>query len=110
MVTDWGARFREKALQEALSLPWVVGGGRNRVSDVVAGTTLLLRTLYEGEYHEAMRAAPRPFCNGLEPAGPATESSSGGLGGSGLEPGHFDIATVDMCKSLQHSGGHAQSC
>jgi hypothetical protein len=61
MVTDWGGRFREKAREEALSLAWVVGGGRNRVSDVVAGTTRLLPTLYEGAYHEAMGAAPRPL-------------------------------------------------
>jgi hypothetical protein len=48
---------REKAQEEALSLASAVAGGRTRVSDMVAGTTPPLRTLYEGAYHEAMRAA-----------------------------------------------------
>lgn len=47
---------REKAYDEALSLASAVTGGRTRVSDMVAGTTPPLRTLYEGAYGEAMRA------------------------------------------------------
>ena len=50
-------QVREKAQEEALSLASAVGGGRTRVSDMVAGTTPPLRTLYEGAYHDAMRAA-----------------------------------------------------
>jgi hypothetical protein len=48
---------RLKAHEEALSLASAVRGGRTRVSDMVAGTTPPLRTLYEGAYGEAMRAA-----------------------------------------------------
>ncbi len=48
---------REKAHEEALSLASAVRGGRTRVSDMVAGTTPPLRTLYEGSYHDAMSAA-----------------------------------------------------
>jgi hypothetical protein len=48
---------REKAHEEALSLASAVRGGRTRVSDMVAGTTPPLRTLYEGAYHDAMRLA-----------------------------------------------------
>lgn len=48
---------REKAHEEALSLASAVRGGRTRVSDMVAGTTPPLRTLYEGAYHDAMRDA-----------------------------------------------------
>jgi hypothetical protein len=48
---------REKAHEEALSLASAVRGGRTRVSDMVAGTTPPLRTLYEGAYGDAMRAA-----------------------------------------------------
>lgn len=48
---------RDKAHEEALSLASAVRGGRTRVSDMVAGTTPPLRTLYEGAYHDAMRLA-----------------------------------------------------
>lgn len=48
---------REKAHEEALSLASAVRGGRTRVSDMVAGTTPPLRTLYEGAYHDAMHTA-----------------------------------------------------
>ena len=48
---------REKAHEEALSLASAVRGGRTRVSDMVAHTTPPLRTLYEGAYGDAMRAA-----------------------------------------------------
>ncbi len=48
---------REKAHEEALSLASAVRGGRTRVADMVAGTTPPLRTLYEGAYGDAMRAA-----------------------------------------------------
>ncbi|MDA8312466.1 MAG: hypothetical protein M0Z46_18025 [Actinomycetota bacterium] len=48
---------REKAQEEALSLASAVAGGRTRVSDMVAGTTPPLRTLYEGAYGDAMRTA-----------------------------------------------------
>ena len=50
-------RVREKAHDEALSLASAVSGGRTRVADMVAGTTPPLRTLYEGAYGDAMRAA-----------------------------------------------------
>src|SRR6266487_3723049 len=50
-------RVREKAHDEALSLASAVSGGRTRVADMVAGTTPPLRTLYEGAYGAAMRAA-----------------------------------------------------
>ena len=48
---------REKAHEEALSLASAVRGGRTRVSDMVAGTTPPLRTLYEGAYQNAMNRA-----------------------------------------------------
>jgi hypothetical protein len=48
---------RDKAHEEALSLASAVHGGRTRVSDMVAGTTPPLRTLYEGAYGDAMRDA-----------------------------------------------------
>lgn len=48
---------RTKAHEEALSLASAVRGGRTRVSDMVAGTTPPLRTLYEGAYGVGMRAA-----------------------------------------------------
>lgn len=48
---------RTKAHEEALSLASAVRGGRTRVSDMVAGTTPPLRTLYEGAYGDAIRAA-----------------------------------------------------
>jgi hypothetical protein len=48
---------REKAHEEALSLASAIRGGRTRVSDMVAGTTPPLRTLYEGAYGDAIRAA-----------------------------------------------------
>jgi len=48
---------RVKAYEEALSLASAVRGGRTRVSDMVAGTTPPLRTLYEGAYNEAIRTA-----------------------------------------------------
>lgn len=48
--------IRESAQDEALSLANAVTGGRTRVSDMVAGTTPPLRTLYEGAYGEAMNA------------------------------------------------------
>jgi len=48
---------RIKASEEALSLASAISGGRTRISDMVAGTTPPLRTLYEGAYGEAMRAA-----------------------------------------------------
>ena len=48
---------REKAHEEALSLASAARGGRTRVTDLVAGTTPPLRTLYEGAYHEAIRSA-----------------------------------------------------
>ncbi|WP_159847582.1 hypothetical protein [Nocardia sp. CY41] len=48
---------RDRAYEEALSLASAVRGGRTRVSDMVAGTTPPLRTLYEGAYHDAMRRA-----------------------------------------------------
>jgi hypothetical protein len=48
---------RTKAYEEALSLASAVRGGRTRVSDMVAGTTPPLRTLYEGAYGDAMRIA-----------------------------------------------------
>lgn len=48
---------RTKAHEEALSLASAVRGGRTRVSDMVAGTTPPLRTLYEGAYGDAMRSA-----------------------------------------------------
>src|SRR5205085_2043372 len=51
------ARVREKAHDDALSLASAVSGGRTRVADMVAGTTPPLRTLYEGAYGAAMRAA-----------------------------------------------------
>ena len=49
--------IRDKVHEEALSLASAVHGGRTRVSDMVAGTTPPLRTLYEGAYGDAMRAA-----------------------------------------------------
>jgi len=45
---------REKAYEEALSLATAMRGGRTRVSDMVAGTTPPLRTLYEGAYNVAI--------------------------------------------------------
>jgi hypothetical protein len=45
---------REIVHNEALSLASAVTGGRTRVSDMVAGTTPPLRTLYEGAYGRAM--------------------------------------------------------
>ncbi|PZF83939.1 hypothetical protein C1I92_10805 [Jiangella anatolica] len=51
------AAVRDAAHEEALSLASAVHGGRTRVSDMVAGTTPPLRTLYEGAYGDAMRAA-----------------------------------------------------
>jgi len=48
---------RDKAHEEALSLASAVHGGRTRVSDMIAGTTPPLRTLYEGAYGDAMRDA-----------------------------------------------------
>jgi hypothetical protein len=47
---------REKAHDEALNLAYAVTGGRTRVSDMVAGTTPPLRTLYEGAYGASMAA------------------------------------------------------
>jgi hypothetical protein len=47
--------IRENVHNEALSLASAVTGGRTRVSDMVAGTTPPLRTLYEGAYGLAMR-------------------------------------------------------
>jgi hypothetical protein len=49
--------IREKVHEEALSLASAVDGGHTRVSDMVAGTTPPLRTLYEGAYGDAMRVA-----------------------------------------------------
>ena len=48
---------RVKAHEEALSLASAVRGGRTQVSDMVAGTTPPLRTLYEGAYGDAIRGA-----------------------------------------------------
>jgi hypothetical protein len=50
-------RVRENAYEEAMSLASAVLGGRTRVADMVAGTTPPLRTLYEGAYGDALRAA-----------------------------------------------------
>lgn len=50
-------RVRERAHDDALSLASAVSGGRTRVADMVADTTPPLRTLYEGAYGAAMRAA-----------------------------------------------------
>jgi hypothetical protein len=50
-------RIRERAYDDALSLAFAVSGGRTRVADMVDGTTPPLRTLYEGAYGAAMRAA-----------------------------------------------------
>jgi hypothetical protein len=49
-------RAREPAYEEAMSLASAVAGGRTRISDMVAGTTPPLRTLYEGAYGDALRA------------------------------------------------------
>jgi hypothetical protein len=49
--------IRDKVHEEAFSLASAVHGGRTRVSDMVAGTTPPLRTLYEGAYSDAMRNA-----------------------------------------------------
>ncbi len=48
-------QIREDVHNEALSLASAVTGGRTRVSDMVAGTTPPLRTLYEGAYGQAIR-------------------------------------------------------
>lgn len=49
--------IRGKAQEEALSMASAVAGGRTQVSDMVDGTTPPLRTLYEGAYGDAIRAA-----------------------------------------------------
>ncbi len=56
-VTVLQDRVRDKAHDEALSLASAVVDGRTRVSDMVQATTPPLRTLYEGAYGAAMRAA-----------------------------------------------------
>ncbi len=56
-VTNLPDRVREKANDEAMSLASAVSGGRTRVADMVEGTTPPLRTLYEGAYGDALRAA-----------------------------------------------------
>lgn len=48
---------RERVYDEALSLASAVTGGRMRVTDMIAGTTPPLRTLYEGAYLDAMATA-----------------------------------------------------
>ena len=50
-------QVREKAYEEAMSLASAVSGGRTRVADMVAGTTPPLRTLYDGAYGSALKAA-----------------------------------------------------
>jgi hypothetical protein len=56
-VTILPNRIRQKANDEALSLASAVAGGRTRVADLVEATTPPLRTLYEGAYGDAFRAA-----------------------------------------------------
>jgi hypothetical protein len=56
-VTNLPDGIREKAYDEAMSLASAVSGGRMRVADMVEGTTPPLRTLYEGAYGDAVRAA-----------------------------------------------------